>query len=1529
MKSLHRWWNRPSSTRLDGKHRPTLRPVFEMFEDRITPTAFPTPLIAVSPAGSLVYTGSVADSISVAGESDTYTIDLDAGQTLSIEMLPAAGLQGSFDVLGPASSSIGGGSSSAAGATARAQGLSAATAGTYIINLSGLAGTTGGYSLRLTLNAVREAEGAGAATNNSIATAENIDASFTSLGAGSSRGAVLGTSDPVSINFIDISPAGTGRKVLGNGDDISRVLPAADLSGFAFPYFGTTYTSIYVSTNGIITFGAGSTIFVNGNLAASPAQPTIAAFWDDLNLLPASNGNIYYLVSGSGASQALTIQWSNALRFPAVEPPISFQAVLSANGDVQLNYGPSVSAAQIAVATTGLKKAGTTAATSQPILLNFNGLLTPAAPNQLVGANISAKYSAATNSFGLAPSGTTSPDTYAVTLTAGERNTASLTALTPSGLSISVLDGSGAVVQSGVAGTTTFTVPTSGVYYLQINGGPSADYSLVVTKNAAFESEPNDSLPSAQNITGVPAVLGALTAGSASPFAASPAPYSFTDISTTGSAIVGLVGDDLSLPAPIGFAFPFYGVSYTELYVSTNGLITFGGANNSFGNTDLGASPQQAAIAAYWDDLVVGGGVNSHVFTQLVGTGAGQQLIIQWNDLSYFPPGVGGMTFQAILSADGTIQFNYADLTAGAPGIHDEGVSATVGVRGGNSRLLASFNSANPLIGSGKSIVITQKAVDVYAITLAPSQGGLTVSTLTPGDGAGEFVNTLDPKIVLRDATGAIVATGVAGPDGRNETLSAANGLVPGATYFIEVSSDGGTSGEYVISTAITAASPSTTTLTAVPNPNLAGNPVTFTATISPSPGSAGTVTFLDNNHPVPGGSNVPVINGVATFATSGLPAGSHPFTAVFSGASGLAGSTSAVLVQVIDPGAPTTTTIVSASPNPASAQQPFTVTVIVADGVSAAGEPITLVDASNSDTVVAVGILTPGQGVSGRATILVPGGSLSVGTHNLVANYGGSASNLASSSAPFAQTIAVATTSTTLSGVFAVAAAAPEFIDISSTGTVIAALTGADDRAAPIPIGFNFPFYGMTNSDVFVSSNGLLSFVAGNPSFVNTNLVVGPPQATIAPFWDDLFVVGDATTNVFYQVVGTGNDAQLIVQWNNVSFFTDGARSGGLTFEAILGADGSIDFNYLHLSAASANSGNEGASATVGVKGTGAGAQSLLLDYNGAQPFGTLVGTNRSTTINFGGPRVISDPTPIPFFVSVAGGAATNGEQVVLIDTNHNNAVVPTTGGILQNGSTTISVVAADLGIGSHNLVAVYAGNAINAGSTSNVVTQVIAGAIPRNNVSAPEIVSVTVNGGTALAGAQRSRVASLQVVFDQPVMLDADAFLLALHATGVTYDGVAVASMGVLPSSLTLQSADNITWNVNFNGNTESAPSSTGSFDGFHSLQDGVYDFNIDASRIHPIGMASVNAAANLTTTFHRLFGDTSAAETPADGTTGVDFAAVIDTADNLALRSAFNRPSGYRADLDFNGDGAISTDDNLALRGRFNRVLRWNVL
>jgi hypothetical protein len=334
-------------------------------------------------------------------------------------------------------------------------------------------------------------------------------------------------------------------------------------------------------------------------------------------------------------------------------------------------------------------------------------------------------------------------------------------------------------------------------------------------------------------------------------------------------------------------------------------------------------------------------------------------------------------------------------------------------------------------------------------------------------------------------------------------------------------------------------------------------------------------------------------------------------------------------------------------------------------------------------------------------------------------------------------------------------------------------------------------------------------------------------------------------------------------------------------------------------------------------------GSHPITADYLGSANFTpsssntqtlTVSGAATATTLIGNGPNPALATQPLSFTVNVSGGTATDGETVELHDAANANVLVAS--GVLANGSAAIAVAAGGLSVGPHNLVAVYGGNSFNAASASSpAYAQVVA--------TRPRVLSITPNGNiAALAGPQRSRIASVEVIFDQAVHLDAGALALTLHTGNVQYNGTPQPNgFGSLPTNVALSTTDNVTWIATFDGNTDNGA------DGLKSLRDGVYDFSVDGALVAPAGVPGIRMTGAATTTFHRLFGDTDAPFTPEGGTPGIDFSSVVNTGDNFAFRTAFNRPApDFQAALDFDGSGFINTGDNLEFRNRFNQSLTW---
>ncbi|MEX0938203.1 MAG: alkaline phosphatase family protein [Pirellulales bacterium] len=155
-------------------------------------------LAAQDPIGSLVYEGNASADISAEDTSDSFTIDLDAGQSVSVYMQADAPLKAELSVDGPASDPFDViTSAAAAGEDLLLQNLQATDGGTYTIGVTGLDSTTGNYSIRVVLNAAIEEEPITAQANDALADAQDLDGAFTSLSGTADRAAVSGELDSV------------------------------------------------------------------------------------------------------------------------------------------------------------------------------------------------------------------------------------------------------------------------------------------------------------------------------------------------------------------------------------------------------------------------------------------------------------------------------------------------------------------------------------------------------------------------------------------------------------------------------------------------------------------------------------------------------------------------------------------------------------------------------------------------------------------------------------------------------------------------------------------------------------------------------------------------------------------------------------------------------------------------------------------------------------------------------------------------------------------------------------------------------------------------------------------------------------------------------------------------------------------------------------------------------------------------------------------------------------------------------------
>lgn len=449
------------------------------------------PLIANSPPGSFIYDVSVSGAIDLVCPTDRYIINIDGGQAFTIGVEPGTTLQPTIQLKAPSGAVIGQATATAAGQNAVLQGVPTVTGGLYTVEVSG-SGTVGPYDVQLVLNANLEEEAQGLGANDTPATAQDIGAPLLTVPPGY-RAGVLGQADggatsyfasQVEFAFQDISA--TGTRVLSNANNgATKISPP----GWSFRFYDTPYTSLFVSSNGLITLGSGNASSTNSDLTSLPTQAAIAPFWDDLLIRGSATSAVYWQLFGSGANQQLIVQWNDVSFAPGADADrITFQVILMLNNNhpsIQFNYVDllsSTAGSEGSSATVGIKAAGAQGA--DRLLLAFDS-----GPNQFVGTGLSTRIDS------------TAPpaDYYRFDLNAGDTTTIAGTSLSAGGnVGLSVVDSDGqvlAVASSTIDGNVDevvfdYAAPVTGTYYAQVTGGPGTDYSLLVTRNAVPDIEP-------------------------------------------------------------------------------------------------------------------------------------------------------------------------------------------------------------------------------------------------------------------------------------------------------------------------------------------------------------------------------------------------------------------------------------------------------------------------------------------------------------------------------------------------------------------------------------------------------------------------------------------------------------------------------------------------------------------------------------------------------------------------------------------------------------------------------------------------------------------------------------------------------------------------------------------------------------------------------------------------------------------------------------------------------------------------------
>ena len=198
-------------------------------------------------------------------------------------------------------------------------------------------------------------------------------------------------------------------------------------------------------------------------------------------------------------------------------------------------------------------------------------------------------------------------------------------------------------------------------------------------------------------------------------------------------------------PYPIGFDFEFFGNSYNQFYINTNGQVLFGAGSWYYANDPIPDNwiPQNF-IAPFWDDLVID--ETGDIMYQTVGTAPNRKLIVQFRNMSFWAnPDLLGSIQVILFEGSNEIQIQYRNLI-NVTVTRTTGSSATIGLENitGTAGVQCSYNTAGYVYG-GRAIRFSPDAGSytydenalyepVVLTSAIPEAGPATM--LTPAQGA-------------------------------------------------------------------------------------------------------------------------------------------------------------------------------------------------------------------------------------------------------------------------------------------------------------------------------------------------------------------------------------------------------------------------------------------------------------------------------------------------------------------------------------------------------------------------------------------------------------------------------------------------------------------------------------------------------------------------------------------------------------------------------------------------------------------------
>ncbi len=700
--------------------------------------------------------------------------------------------------------------------------------------------------------------------------------------------------------WLDACTAAGHGTYLPGADDSTDTAPLP----FLFPFYGTVNTSVGLSSNGMLSFGPASSLWINAPLPHASTPNTVFPLWDDLVL----RQGVCTATFGTAPSRQFVAEWSDAYFNTDHNAHLTFEVVLtegSATLDVLYNrmdtgaqatgghatvgiqQGASGPADQVSYDLAGSVPAGTsvrwtptpamctagvytrvyTAGCTDlgPVILPLWGQFqyTSSVPP---GTAIHLEARAAATSAGLAsapaialPDAPLGTPTAATTLDLGQilraaspnaerqpylQLTAHLVPTVSGNASPTLgsvearydcnpteyltLCAPGSACNPGAPcrlGVLTCPIPQravctdAGPAPVGAACGPAMVCSPTATCVACADGTPCtlSAQCTAGRIscaTGAPVCMATSSMPAGTPCGGSPpgytratSPQAWLDACAAPGHGTYLAGaDDATDTAPLPFSFPYYGVAYTSVGLSSNGMLSFGPASSLWVNTPLPNAGAPNTVFALWADLVLRQGVCTATF----GSAPSRQFVAEWNDVYIHGGFSTDLTFETVLTErSGTLDVLYNRLDGFNHNGHSSHVTVGIQQDTGTAYDQVTYNDYSPItVGQG--------------FQWTPTSGGQCDGLGTCRACTAEVCNGIDDNcngVIDEGCSGAITCPGaVTTQAGTAVPLSVtATGMVAGLTWAVATGPTGGAS------TAVWSPSPPTGTSVTF-NPTIVGN---------------------------------------------------------------------------------------------------------------------------------------------------------------------------------------------------------------------------------------------------------------------------------------------------------------------------------------------------------------------------------------------------------------------------------------------------------------------------------------------------------------------------------------------------------------------------------------------------------------------------------------------------------------------------------------------------------------------------------